>query len=86
VNSIAWSTDSDVPAYNELTEKLQTLMKKAGEEHLSDPQDIVAAIYSLAMRQSNQFRTLVGDMSKYLMDLRSKVPIEEYLSTMAANF
>lgn len=86
VNNIAWSKESTVPVYNGMTEKLKTLMNTAGDEHRSDPQDIVTVIYSLATRQSNQFRTLVGDMSKYLMDLRSKVPIEEYLSTMAANF
>jgi len=86
VDSIVWSEQSTVPAYNEMTNNLKTLMATTSSAHRSDPQEIVDVIYNLATRQSNQFRTLVGNMGKSLMQLRNSVPIEEYLTTIAASF
>jgi len=56
------------------------------DDALDDPQEIVDEIYALATGANQQFRTLVGQMGKDLMALRRSVPIEEYLSTIAANF
>ena len=61
-------------------------MEQRNPSLLSDPQDIVDVIYSLATGESTQFRTLVGDMGKGLMALRNSIPIEDYLEKIAANF
>jgi hypothetical protein len=49
-------------------------------------QEIADAIYALATGANQQFRTLVGQTGKDLMALRRSATIEEYLSTIAANF
>ncbi|QGQ96533.1 SDR family oxidoreductase [Paenibacillus psychroresistens] len=85
-DNITWNTDENIKAYDAITAKIKLLMENRDSSHLGDPQDIVDVIDSLATGKSNQFRTLVGDMGKGLMELRKSVPIEEYLSTVAKNF
>ncbi|UYQ94152.1 SDR family oxidoreductase [Chitinophaga horti] len=84
--NIAWSNESDIKAYDDLTSKLKSLMSTRDTSQLSAPQDIVDVIDSLATRKSNQFRTVVGDMGKSLMVMRNSMPIEQYLETIAGNF
>ncbi|TBL81052.1 SDR family oxidoreductase [Paenibacillus thalictri] len=86
LNNIIWNTNEEITAYDDLTAKLKSVMEQAVAGRLDDPQDIVDAIYNLATGASTQFRTPVGDTTKQLLALRSSMPIEEYLETIAANF
>ncbi|MVM34615.1 SDR family NAD(P)-dependent oxidoreductase [Spirosoma sp. HMF4905] len=84
--NIIWNTHETIKDYDAITTKVKSLMEQSDPSLRSDPQDIVDVIYNLATGQSKQFRTLVGDMGKGLMALRSSVPIEDYLEKIAANF
>lgn len=86
VDSITWSNNSGIKAYDSITEKVKLLMANADSSHKSDPQEIVDVIYELATEQSDRFRTLVGPMSQNLVTLRNAVPIEEYLNKISASF
>ncbi|WP_213804429.1 SDR family oxidoreductase [Granulicella sp. dw_53] len=87
-SSVVWNANEEVKDYDALTEKVRSLFKAAAadQSRLDDPQDIVDEIYAVATGKNRQFRTLVGDAGKGLMALRSKMPIEQYLETIAAQF
>lgn len=84
--NIVWNTDSKITAYDAFTENVKQLMANPGNNHKSDPQEIVDVIYKLATGESEQFRTLVGEMSNNLVTLRNSVPIEDYLDKISASF
>lgn len=86
VENIIWNKDPEITVYDELTEKLSHLMETADDSLKDNPLDIVKVIYSLATRESNKFRTVIGNAGNGLMALRNSVPIEEYLKTIASNF
>lgn len=86
VENIIWNKNPEITVYDELTEKLNHLMATADDSVKDNPQDIVKVIYSLATRESNKFRTVIGNAGNGLMALRNSVPIEEYLKTIASNF
>ena len=86
VENIIWNKNPEITVYDELTEKLNHLMETADDSVKDNPQDIVKVIYSLATRESNKFRTVIGNAGNGLMALRNSVPIEEYLKTIASNF
>lgn len=86
VENIIWNKNPEITVYDELTEKLNHLMETADDSVKDNPQDIVKVIYSLATRESNKFRTVIGYAGNGLMALRNSVPIEEYLKTIASNF
>ena len=84
--NMTWSPPGAVRDYDALTGKVKAMMASAGPELVSDPQEIVDAIEALATGTSTQFRTPVGAMTKNVVALRKSLPIEEFLTTMAANF
>lgn len=84
--NITWSAHSGITAYDEITEKVKSMMANADSSHKSDPQDIVEVIYELAAEQRDQFRTLVGPMAQSLVALRNTLPIEAYLDQISASF
>ncbi|GGA34138.1 hypothetical protein [Paenibacillus physcomitrellae] len=85
--SITWNKDEKIRDYDEMMEKLQQMMNASYEQGvLDDPQMIVDAIGDQATGKSKKFRTVVGEAGNSLMALRSSMPIEEYLETMAKNF
>jgi len=61
-------------------------MATAPDSVKDDTLDIVKTVARLANRESNKFRTVIGKTGNDLMAMRSAVPIEEYLETMASNF
>ena len=83
--NITWNTNPEITAYDDITNKVIHMMANAGD-HLDDPMDIVKVIAGLATRESNSFRTIVGNAGKSLMALRNSVPIEDYLEKIAENF
>lgn len=85
-NNIVWNTDPEIKAYDALTAKLKFLFENADDSVKDDPMVIVKVISDLANGKSNQFRTVVGTSGNSLLALRNRVPIEEYLETIAANF
>jgi len=85
-NNIVWNTDPAITDYNELTAKLKHMMANAPDSMKDDTLDIVKVIAGLANRESNNFRTVIGNAGNGLMALRSSMPIEEYLDKIAANF
>ncbi len=86
VESVVWNQNPDITVYDELTNKLQNLMGSRDESQLDDPMLIVNAIDDLATGKSNKFRTVVGDMGNMLMNMRSSMPIEEYMEKMSSFF
>jgi NAD(P)-dependent dehydrogenase (short-subunit alcohol dehydrogenase family) len=91
LDNIIWNSDPNIKDYDAITEKVKSLFASVRENELhdpqlDDPQDIVDEIYAIAIGKNRQFRTLLGDMGRNLMALRSSLPIEEYLEKMAANF
>ena len=83
VNGIIWNEKNITSDYDDTIHKMKEKMGNAPAELMDDPQVIVDAIYRLATRESNQFRTLVGPLSKMVMDMRNSMPVEEYLAKMA---
>jgi len=84
--SIVWNTHPEITAYDELTNKLQSIMENADEGLLDDPMDIVNVIHSLATRETNQFRNVIGATGNQLMQMRNSLPIEEYIEVMRSYF
>ena len=84
--SIVWNTHPEITAYDELTSKLQSIMGSADQGQLDDPMEIVKVIHSLAMRETNQFRNVIGATGTQLMQLRNSLPIEEYMEAMRSYF
>lgn len=81
--SIQWNEHPSIRDYDEITNKVKSMMANVDPSLLDDPQVIVDAIYDLATGKSQQFRTLVGAQGKQLMSMRNGMPIEHYLETIA---
>ncbi|AZN41401.1 SDR family oxidoreductase [Paenibacillus albus] len=86
VDSIIWNKDEEIKDYDNLTNKVSSLMTSRSDDQLDDPQTIVDAIAAQATGASNQFRTVVGEAGRSLLALRNSVPIEKYLETIASNY
>ncbi|HEX9487016.1 MAG TPA: SDR family NAD(P)-dependent oxidoreductase [Gemmatimonadales bacterium] len=88
VSNIVWNSDPRItmPVYDALAEKVQRMMATAPDSVKDDTLDIVKTVASLANRESNKFRTVIGKTGNDLMAMRRDVPIEEYLETMASKF
>jgi NAD(P)-dependent dehydrogenase (short-subunit alcohol dehydrogenase family) len=86
LKSVVFNRNPAIKDYDAVIRKVDAVFAGVDERRLDDPQEIVDAIYALATGQSRKFRTLVGQMGKDLVALRSSVPIEEYLDTIAAKF
>ncbi|GAB2889500.1 SDR family NAD(P)-dependent oxidoreductase [Paraburkholderia jirisanensis] len=85
-SNMTFSTDPTINDYDRIVDKVQALFASSDPNLRDDPQLIVDEIYALATGANKQFRTLVGQMSKDLVALRSSVPIEDYLAKLAAQF
>ncbi len=85
-DSIVFNRSSDIRDYDEVIAKVDALFSSLREEQLDDPQIIIDEIFALATGRNPQFRTLIGSAARDLMALRKAVPIEQYLSTIAAKF
>ncbi|SFJ22409.1 NADP-dependent 3-hydroxy acid dehydrogenase YdfG [Paenibacillus sp. UNC496MF] len=87
LNNIRWSKDENIAAYDGLMNKVAGMMASRSDDgSLDDPQTIVDAIAAQATGASRQFRTVVGEAGNNLLALRSSVPIEEYLETIAKGY
>lgn len=85
-NNITWNTNSEITAYDDITRKLKHLFDTSDDSMKDDTLDIVKVIAGLANRESNKFRTVIGNAGNRLVALRNSIPIEDYLETIAANF
>lgn len=85
-DAVIWNENPAIPDYDPITNRVKALMDNRNPELLDDPQLIVDTIYSLATRESNQFRTVVGAVGQNLMALRNSMPIEAYLEKMESFF
>src|SRR5882724_8152816 len=86
LENIVFNSHTDITDYDAISAKVNAMFASIDPERLDDPQEIVDEIYALATGANQQFRTLVGQTGKDLMALRRSATIEEYLSTIAANF
>ena len=86
LENIVFNSHADITDYDAISAKVNAMFASIDPERLDDPQEIVDEIYALATGANQQFRTLVGQTGKDLMALRRSATIEEYLSTIAANF
>ncbi|OCT13569.1 short-chain dehydrogenase [Paenibacillus pectinilyticus] len=86
VHSIIWNKNENITAYDDLMNKVATLMTNSPEDQLDDPQTIVDAIAAQATGESNQFRTVVGEAGNHLMGLRKSLPIEQYLDMIMQGY
>jgi len=84
INNIVWTEDENIKDYDDVTAKVKQRFESAQET--DDPQEIVDAIVKVAIGESKQFRTLVGQSTEGLIALRNSVPIEKYLENMASAF
>ncbi|MBB6274004.1 NAD(P)-dependent dehydrogenase (short-subunit alcohol dehydrogenase family) [Pedobacter cryoconitis] len=84
--NMTWNVNPEITDYDELTEKIKQLMNNHDPALRDDTMDIVKVIAGLANRESNQFRTVIGNAGNALMALRNSVPIEDYLEKIAANY
>jgi NAD(P)-dependent dehydrogenase (short-subunit alcohol dehydrogenase family) len=88
VSNIVWNTNSkiSVPVYDALAEKVQLRMTAAPDSVKTNILDIVKIVEGLANRESNKFRTVIGQVGNDLMAMRNTLPIEEYLDKIASQF
>lgn len=82
VNNMVLNSESDIAAYDPLSNALKQMFENVDAYLKEDQIDIVHVIADLAERRSNKFRTVIGEMGNHLMSLRQSVPIEEYLETI----
>ena len=85
-NNIICNTNREITAYDGITGKLKHLFETLDNSMKDDTLDIVKVIAGLANRESNKFRTVIGNAGNSLLALQNLVPIEDYLETIAANF
>lgn len=85
-DKIVFNRNPGIRDYDEIMGKVDALFSSVRDEQLDDPQTIIDEIFALATGKNQQFRTLVGSAARDLMALRKAVPIEQYLSTIAAKF
>jgi NAD(P)-dependent dehydrogenase (short-subunit alcohol dehydrogenase family) len=83
-DNMIWNGNSEIAAYNELSEKLQQKFKSPGK--LDDIQDVVKVVASLANRENNNFRNIIGPVATQLISMRNAMPIEQYLDTIDAMY
>jgi NAD(P)-dependent dehydrogenase (short-subunit alcohol dehydrogenase family) len=86
VENITWNQDPKITAYDDVTAKVQNLMKDRSKGPLDDPMEIVDVIEQLATGKRDKFRNVIGEMGNNLVQLRHSVPIEEYLQTVSKFF
>lgn len=90
LKNIVYNRNPEITAYDHIMNKVSALFHAAEtgqlDAHVDDPQVIVDAIYDLATGSSRKFRTVIGQMGNQLVALRQSMPIEEYLTTIAARF
>jgi len=86
IDNVKWNTHPDITAYDAVTEKLQHMFANSSAHITEDVMDIVKVIASLANRESNQFRTVIGKTGNVLMEMRKAMPIEAYLEKMSEQF
>src|SRR5258705_12286177 len=86
LENIVFNSHADITDYDAISAKVNAMFASIDPDRLDDPQEIVDEIYALATVANQQFRTLVGQTGKDLMALRRSSTIEEYLSTIAADF
>ncbi|SEJ62027.1 NADP-dependent 3-hydroxy acid dehydrogenase YdfG [Dyadobacter sp. SG02] len=84
--SIVWNEHPEITAYDELTNKLQSIMAGADESQLDDPMEIVNVIHGLATGENKSFRNVIGATGNQLMEMRKSMPIEDYMSAMQSFF
>ncbi|WP_343672207.1 SDR family oxidoreductase [Chitinophaga sp.] len=85
-DAIIWNENPAITDYDAITNKVKALITQRDPKLQDDPQIIVDAIYALATKQSEQFRTVVGAAGQGLMALRNSIPIESYLEKMETFF
>jgi NAD(P)-dependent dehydrogenase (short-subunit alcohol dehydrogenase family) len=86
VEKVVFNTHPEIRDYDPLIDKVNALMTSSDESRRDDPQLIVDEIEALATGKSRRFRTLVGKTGHDLMAMRTSMPIEDYLSTIAKSF
>jgi len=84
--NLVFSNDSDITAYDTLTKHVQGLFANSSAHITESALDIVKIIESLANRESNQFRTVIGPAGNGLMNMRNSMPIEKYLDEVGKLF
>lgn len=84
--NIRWSKNPEIKAYDAMTEKLKHLFANARPDQKDETIEIAKIIAGLANRESNKFRTVIGNSGNGLMAMRNSMPIEEYLEAIAANY
>ncbi|ACT92269.1 SDR family oxidoreductase [Dyadobacter fermentans] len=84
--SIVWNSNREITAYDELTDKLKSIMAGSDDSVLDDPMEIVNVIFSLATRKTNAFRNVIGATGNQLMQMRSTMPIEDYMEAVSRFF
>jgi NAD(P)-dependent dehydrogenase (short-subunit alcohol dehydrogenase family) len=82
VDNIKWNVNPEIPDYDDLTNKLQQMMANADASIKDDTKDIVLEISKIANKESQLFRTVIGNVGNSLMKLRHDLSIEEYLEAM----
>lgn len=88
VKNVTWNTNEDIKDYDDITAKVKKGFEAAAKTFSGDQESIedVEAIVSLAAREKNDFRTLLGESTKSLIELRKSVPIEQYLDIIQNNY
>lgn len=84
--NIRWSENPQITAYDAMTKKLKDLFATARPDQKDETIEIAKIIAGLANRESNKFRTVIGNSGNGLMAMRNSMPIEEYLEAIAANY
>lgn len=86
LKNVTWNTNDEIKDYNDITTKVKNAFTAAANTISEDKEGIVDTIVALAEREKNDFRTLLGESTKSLIELRKAVPIEKYLETVFNNF
>ncbi|MBB3131069.1 NAD(P)-dependent dehydrogenase (short-subunit alcohol dehydrogenase family) [Paenibacillus rhizosphaerae] len=78
--------DASLEAYAPYTGTVMKKQLESFETQVSAPEHIAKTIYEAAADPSPRFRYIAGPDAEYLLDLRSKVPEEEFMAGIAQQF
>lgn len=84
--NVVWAKDPEIQVYDSLMEKVLHAFGPASDNLRDELSVLVETISQLANRESNAFRTVIGQAGQGLMQMRNSMPIEGYLETIAANY
>lgn len=81
-----FNRDKNITGYETITDKIENFMNHYDDLPLGTVEEIIDVIAALATKKSEQFRTVIGDAAKQLIDYRKSTTDENFLESSLKQF